>query len=169
MPTLVIGELPVTLSSRARSHTAGFTLIELLVVIVILAITIALIAPNFLPDETALIRREGQTVGLKLQYAYSYAQSTGRPLAWMASGHGSKFQELDDAGSWQTLPDHPQLTQNTLPYDMVWNGVYRIIFIPGEAAPEFQIQLNLHRTVMNLRGDALGRVNLENANVELLR
>jgi general secretion pathway protein H len=158
MLILATGDLSLSLRDHTISHSKGFTLIELLVVIVIIGITIALIVPNFLPDDSVLLRREAQTTGLRLQYAYNYAESTGRPIAWLPKRTGSEFQELDESGRWRILSDHTQLTLNTLPVEMTWGDSSRIIFVPGDAAPEYQISLSLHNKMLRLKGDALGKV-----------
>ena len=158
MPMSVTGELPFIRLYQVRMRSKGFTLIELLVVMVIIGITIALIAPNFLPDDLARIRGEAQTTGLRLQYAYRYAESTGRPIAWVAKDNRSMFQELDETGRWQIVTDNPQFPQSILPAEMIWTGLSRLLFVPGEAAPAFEVQLSLHNKVVQLKGDALGKV-----------
>jgi general secretion pathway protein H len=152
------GDRSALLSDHTRNLSKGFTLIELLVVMVIIGVTVALIVPNFLPDDSALLRAEAQTTGLRLQYAYNYAESTGRPIAWLPKRNGSEFQELDEAGHWRILSDNTQLPLNTLPAEMTWGDSNRLIFVPGDAAPEYQIQLRLHNKVLRLKGDALGKV-----------
>jgi len=161
---LATGNFRLGLRTRGRTQTSGFTLIELLVVMVIIGITVALIAPNFLPDDATRIRRETQRMGLSLEYAYQFAESTGRPVAWLPSQNGAEFQELDDVGHWQKVTDDPQLPQTQLPPDMLWGDHSRIIFVPGEAAPEYQIQLSLRNAVVLLNGDALGKVSQSKTN-----
>jgi general secretion pathway protein H len=161
MPISATGKKPLSLGLLQARSTRGFTLIELLVVMVVIGITVALIAPNFLPDDATLIKREAQTTALKLEYAYSYAESTGIPIAWLPKENASEFQELDETGHWKTLSNNGQLTATFLPQEMTWGKQDRIIFVPGDAAPEYQIQLSLRNKTLSLQGNALGKVGLK--------
>jgi hypothetical protein len=44
---------------------------------------------------------------------------------------------------------------------MIWGKQDRIIFVPGDAAPEYQIQLRLRNKILSLQGNALGKVGLK--------
>ncbi len=169
----------------------GFTLIELLVVLVIFGIALGLVAVRLLPDELALARREAQATALLLERASDETESSGHPLAWRPDGAGDRFETLDEAGHWQPLNNDADFHVRGLPGDLHWSALAfaagdggnssssgvsgaqgssavdsarRLVFLPGQAAPEFSIEVQVGRARVQLKGDALGRVAVNTLN-----
>jgi general secretion pathway protein H len=189
MPISATGTTEVGIIARVLHRPPpGFTLIELLVVLVIFGIALGLVAVRLLPDDLALVRREAQSAALLLERAADDTDSSGRPLAWRASAGGDLFEILDDSGRWKALDGDQDFHGHRLPGDLHWaaltfsgappaaplprdggqrqaasndeTAVPRVVFLPGQPAPEFSIELQAGRVRVLLKGNALGEVDV---------
>jgi type II secretory pathway pseudopilin PulG len=93
----------------------------------ILALSAAVLVPNFFPDPQRALAREADRLGDSLQHAALAAQWRGEALAWSADGTSYRFWRLDaSAGAatqrddsphagWRAIEDDELLFPHALP------------------------------------------------------
>jgi general secretion pathway protein H len=109
----------------------GFTLIELLVVLAILGVLSSLVAFSVAPDARRDAANETSRLKLVLELAAQEAQTSGRPIAWVAEGAGYHFMQGDLERRWQALTDDEYLRPRKLADGMQIGSVS----IDGQALP----------------------------------
>jgi len=162
-----------------------------LVVLVIFAIAAGLLTLHLLPDDLDRARHEAEATALLLERAADEAERTGRALAWHPDGADSRFEAPDADGKWLALADDPDFGSRALPGELRWGalqfpmppdaggvvaqaaqaagardpaaGGTRVVFLPGQLVPVFDIRLGAGTAQVLLHGDALGHVRVETA------
>jgi general secretion pathway protein H len=111
---------------RASIRT-GFTLVEVLIVLAILALSAAVLVPNFFPDQQRALAREAARLADSLQHAALAAQWRGETLAWSADGASYRFWRIDTSAGdpaqpgdsahagWRAMEDDEVLSSHALP------------------------------------------------------
>jgi general secretion pathway protein H len=151
----------------------GFTLIEILVVIVIISILLALVRVNFVQDEKAVLTDEANRLAALLQHAQDEAMVSGKSIAWSANEASYQFWQLDKEGKWAAQEGDEVLRQRAFPVAIEWGEIKvngspikladRLLFTAGGINAPFEIKLRFKGREMMVRGDAVGRVSVENA------
>lgn len=182
MPTSATGATEAR--RRVHARVAGFTLIEIMVVMVIFAIAAGLVTLRMLPDDRERARREADSAAVLLERAADEAERTGRVIAWHPDGASARFEVPDQDGKWIPLADDPDFGERTLAGELAWSALHfvqppdtgagaadagsdaaasgtRLVFLPGQTVPLFDIRLGKADAQVLLRGDALGRVSVE--------
>ncbi len=159
-------------SSRA-APAAGFTLIELLVVLAILGVLSSLIAFSVAPDARRDAATEASRLQLVLELAVQEAQTTGRPIAWIAEGTGYRFMQADLERRWQAVSHDEYLRPRRLADGMRIEGVYvdeqalpagSWLVFASTATPLFRIDVEGPNAWYVLRARPNGRVDLTTRN-----
>jgi general secretion pathway protein H len=157
-------------NERRPQSARGFTLIEILVVIIIISIVISVVTINFFHDEKQSLNDEARRLALLLEHAREEAMLTGRPIAWSAGEGKYEFLELDKEGKWATKTGDDTLRPREFATPIAWrelrfNGVpvklgEPLVFLAGGLNSPFDLKLELSGNVVELQGDALGKVNV---------
>ena len=155
-----------------RLHS-GFTLVEILVVLVIIGITLALVSVKFAKDDRAELRDEARRLGLLYQAARDEAISTGKPIAWVASGPQYGFFHHDEENKWVAPIDEGPLTVQTFAsritlVDLQVNGTKvpldtPVVFSSSGMNAPFQATLDIAGERLAITGDAGGQIQVQQA------
>jgi general secretion pathway protein H len=155
---------------RCARDAQGFTLIEILVVIIIISIVISVVTVNFFHDEKQSLNEEARRLALLLEHAREEAMLIGRPIAWAAGEGKYEFLELDKDGKWAAKQGDDTLRPREFAVPITWqelrfNGVpvklgEPLVFLAGGLNSPFDLKLELSGNVVELQGDALGKVNV---------
>jgi general secretion pathway protein H len=152
-----------------RRPAPGFTLIELLVVLVILGVLSSLVALTSAPDPRRAAADDATRLQLVLELALQEAQTSGRPIAWVAEGRGYRFMQADLERRWQAITGDDSLRPRLLAEGMRVDA----ISVEGQAlapdawlvfasttTPLFRIELGSAQGVYVLSARPDGRVDL---------
>lgn len=147
----------------------GFTLIELLVVLAILGVVSALVGLSVRPDARREAESEAARLQLVLELAVQEAQTTGRPIAWVAEGGAYRFMQADLERRWQAVTGDDYFR----PRRLVEGLRIASIAVDGQPLPEgswlvfgstatplFRIELDGSERRYVLRARPNGRVDL---------
>ncbi len=157
--------------SPSRRAMRGFTLIEILVVIVIISIVVSVASVNFFHDDKQTLNDEARRLALLLEHARDEAVLTGKLIGWETAESGYQFLVPDAEGKWQTKRDDDILRPRVFALPITWrelriNGAPAkltdpLVFSNGSNALPFDLTLELSGNLVKVRGDALGRVNID--------
>ncbi len=152
---------------------------------VIFAIAAGLITLRLLPDDAERARHEAEATALLIERAADEAERTGRVLAWHPDGEASRFESPDAEGKWAALAEDPDFGSRALSGGLRWSalrfplppdagvaastagasdpgaGGTRVVFLPGQLVPVFEIRLGTGAAQVALLGDALGHVRVQ--------
>jgi general secretion pathway protein H len=167
-----VSRFPLPASALTPHASRGFTLIEILVVIVIISILLALVRVNFAQDDKALLTDEANRLAALLQHAQDEAMVSGKSIAWSANDASYQFWQLDKEGKWAAQEDDEVLRQRAFPAAIEWGEIKvngspvklaeRLIFTAAGINAPFEIKLRFKGREVAVRGDAVGRVSVEN-------
>jgi general secretion pathway protein H len=155
--------------SSDRAASGGFTLIELLVVLVILGVLSSLVALTTAPDPRRAAADEATRLKLLLELALQEAQTSGRPIAWVAEGRGYRFMQADLERRWQAITGDDSLRPRTLAEGMRIEAIAvdgqplppdAWLVFASTTTPLFRIDLDSAQGVYVLRARPDGRVDL---------
>jgi len=91
---------------RSRPQ-AGFTLLEILLVIVLIAVTVAMVAPSFFTLAGTDIDDEARRMQQALRLAAEESQLTGIPIRLVVLKSGYRFEAINDEDEWMSLAEEP--------------------------------------------------------------
>jgi general secretion pathway protein H len=89
---------------RGQRSQRGFTLLEMLVVLVIAGLLVSLASLSLSRNPRTDLNEEGQRLALLFESAGDEAQVRARPIAWLPSEGGFRFDVRTDDG-WRPLRD----------------------------------------------------------------
>ncbi|CAG1004176.1 hypothetical protein MYXO_03263 [Myxococcaceae bacterium] len=151
----------------------GFTLVELLVVLLVLSTATALIAVRLFETEQQRGQKAAEALRDALAHAALAAQWQGRNLLWRSEFDGWRFftpAARAEENAWRPIDSEPSLAPRLLPPQMRITEFRRsgqasrdlaLIFTAQGINDPFDIVLGLAEQTWRLRGDALGRVELD--------
>ncbi|MDT3705528.1 MAG: GspH/FimT family pseudopilin [Thiobacillus sp.] len=156
-----------------RTKQSGFTLIEILAVLVIIGIVVGLASVRLMPDDQGTLANEAQRLALLLEQTRDQAVASGEPIGFSVEAGRYRFWTLDAENEWvprsgdELLQDRPlasgvKLLALQVNQVMLAAGDH-LLFSPSGSNAPFTADLGLNAAHVRLRGDSLGRVQVEHA------
>jgi len=173
MPILALG---LSKSRQFKPVVYGFTLLEMMVVLVVIAISFALVSPNFIKNDDDLVKEEATRLAALLEYAADSASSQGHWLAFSPTISGYRFLQHDeDKNVWQPIATDEVLRERQLPEGMsikaansqqaLGSSLRMIALSPSGIDAPFQIELAAGKAKRLIKGNLLGKVEVLNPNL----
>lgn len=160
-------------SERLRA-AAGFTLIEILIVMSLLLIVAGLAVVRLDDGGERATRRQAEELTMRLEAARDEAVYGGQPIAFSTDGENYQFWAGDTARQqWFAAGSSGELGPRRLGAEVriVAQAVSgrdrplgeRIVFTPDGVSEPFLLRLKGGRSLVEVEGDALGRVGIREA------
>ena len=162
-----------SLTVRGVGRLRGFTLLELMVVVVIVAVLSTIAGLTLAPQsEDRVLRREAERLALLLEAISLEAVVSGRVLGWSHSGHAYRFWSRDPVNGWGGMQgddlfrarefDARSAIARVVAGGRVLEAEERLVF-RSAGGGDYVIEMRLGGAALSVRGDAAGRVRIDDA------
>ena len=157
-----------------RRLTLGFTLIEILVVCAVVAVTLGLVMIKLDPSDSQRLNAAVEILASRLEAARDEAVIRGEAVAFSSDGQGYQFWRADtEHNVWVALPDTDTVVSGRLAEGVVLRSLQvngksrplgeRLVFSFSGLVEPFDLTLSNGSSTRDIRGDALGRINIHRA------
>jgi len=150
------------------ARSCGFTLIEILVVMVVLGLLLGATVLVVRPSDREMLRLDAERLAQLIGIAAEEADTSGKPLRWVASATGYGFRRMRADGVWTDIRDDDLLrarnflagttisalrTEAGLPA-----GTLYLDFLPGGVRPIFAIEMTRNEERVAVMSSPIGDI-----------